>query len=261
MQTTGNTMLITGGGSGIGRALAEAFHRLGNRVIVAGRRQALLDALAQANPGMETLVLDVEDPRAIERAAAEVASRFPDLNVLVNNAGIMRVEDWRAEAVDVTAAESIVATNLLGPIRLTAALLPVLRRQSRSTVMTVSSGLAFFTLASTPTYSATKAAVHAWSDALRYQLQGTSVGVVEIVPPYVQTELLGEQQASDPHAMPLAEFVAEVMEILQTQPDAREVLVKRVLPLRFAAEQGIEKYHEQFRGFNDAFAAQLASRP
>ncbi|RDU98242.1 SDR family oxidoreductase [Trinickia dinghuensis] len=257
MQVTGNTILITGGGSGIGRALAEAFHRRGNEVIIAGRREDTLRKVADANPGMKTAVLDVGDPQGIERFAARMAEEFPTLNVVVNNAGIMQLENWRAEKVDLSTAEATITTNLLAPIRLAAALLPQLKRQAQSTIMTVTSGLAFLTLAHTPTYSATKAAVHAFSDALRYQLRETNVGVVEIAPPYVQTELMGERQANDPQAMPLAEFIDEVMSILETQPNVREVLVKRVYPLRFAAEQGYEKYMAQFHGFNDHFGAAL----
>jgi len=254
MQISGNTILITGGGSGIGRALAEAFHRRGNKVIVAGRRQAALDAVREANPGIATATLDVTDPQDIARFAAQIARDYPTLNALLNNAGIMQPEDWRAADVNTGIAEATIATNLLAPIRLTAALLPLLRKQSKSTVLNVSSGLAFLPLAITPTYSATKAAIHSFSDSLRYQLKGTNVDVVEIAPPYVQTELMGEQQASDPNAMPLAEFIDEVMSILESQPDAHEVLVKRVHPLRFAAEQGREAYAKQFAGLNDHFA-------
>ncbi|MGG1945764.1 SDR family oxidoreductase [Trinickia sp. NRRL B-1857] len=257
MQVTGNTILITGGGSGIGRALAEAFHRRGNEVIVAGRREQALREVADANPGMKTAVLDVQDAKSIEAFAARMAEQFPTLNVVINNAGIMQLENWRADHVDLTTAEATITTNLLAPIRLSAALLPQLKRQARSTIVTVTSGLAFLTLAHTPAYSATKAAIHAFSDALRYQLRDTNVGVVEIAPPYVQTELMGEQQASDPQAMPLAEFIDEVMHILETQPEAREALVGRVHPLRFAAEQGYEKYTAQFHAFNDHFGAAL----
>jgi uncharacterized oxidoreductase len=255
MQTSGNTILITGGGSGIGRALAEAFHRRGNRVIVAGRRASALDDVARANPGVEAVVLDVTDPQDIVRVAAKIAGEYPTVNVLINNAGIMQPEDWRATDVDVGIAEATIATNLLAPIRLTAALLPLLRKQAKSTVLNVSSGLAFLPLAFTPAYSATKAAVHSFTESLRYQLAGTGVDVVEIIPPYVQTELMDEQQANDPNAMPLAEFIDEVMSILDAQPGVREVLVKRVLPLRFAAEQGYDGYARQFAGLNDHFAA------
>ena len=255
MQTTGNTILITGGGSGIGRALAEAFHQCGNQVIVAGRRQAALDAVAQANPGIRTAALDVRDPQDIRRFAARIAADFPALNAVVNNAGIMRIEDWQTAEIDLSTAEATIETNLLAPIRLTAALLPHLRKQPRATVLNVSSGLAFLTMANTPAYSATKAALHAFSDALRYQLKDTGVDVIEIVPPYVQTGLMGEKQASDPNALPLADFISEVMQILDTQPDVHEVLVKRVLPLRFAAEQGYAGYVKQFTAYNDQFAS------
>lgn len=238
MRMTGNTILITGGGSGIGRGLAEAFHARGNRVIVSGRRRAALDDVTAANPGMAALELDVADPADVARFAAEVVRLHPGLDAVVHNAGIMKPEDATAEGWDAATAEATVATNLLGPIRLTAALLPHLRSRPRSAVLTMSSGLAFVPLAATPTYGATKAAIHSWSVALRRQLRGTATEVIEIAPPYVQTELMGEHQASDPRAMPLGAFIAEVMDILERRPDAEEVVVERCRPLRFAAEDG-----------------------
>ena len=159
MNISGNTILITGGGSGIGHALAEAFHAKGNQVIVAGRRPGALDETTAANPGMRSAVLDIEDRDAIPAFAARIAAEFPTLNVLVNNAGIMRRETLTASPVDLATAEATVATNLLGPIRLTAAFLPHLRRQPGATVLMVSSGLAFVPIAITPTYCATKAAI------------------------------------------------------------------------------------------------------
>ena len=237
MNITGNTILITGGGSGIGRALAEALQAKGNTVIVAGRRQAALDEVTTANPGMQSITLDIQDKAGIESFAREVVARFPSLNVVLNNAGIMKPENVPA-ADNLAIAEETIATNLLGPIRLTTALLPHLIAQPRAAVLTVSSGLAFVPLAATPTYSATKAAIHSWSLGLRQQLKGTSVEVIEIAPPYVQTELLGPHQASDPEAMPLAEFTEEVMSILETQPEATEVIVERCKPLRFAEANG-----------------------
>jgi uncharacterized oxidoreductase len=146
-------------------------------------------------------------------------------------------------------------TNLLGPIRLTAAVLPHLQKQPHATIMTVSSGLAFIPMALTPTYCATKAAIHSWSQSLRYQLKSTNIEVVELVPPYVQTELMGSQQAADPRAMPLKDFLAEVIEIIKTQPNATEILVERAKPLRFAASSGEEKYDAFFKQFNDAMMA------
>jgi uncharacterized oxidoreductase len=255
MQMTGNTILITGGGSGIGRALAEAFQKLGNQVIIAGRRKSLLDAVTAENPGMKSAVLDVQDPAKLKAFTNEIAAKFPSLNVLINNAGIMKPENLNKEPLDVADAEATIVTNLLAPIRLTASLLPLLKKQPHSTVMTVSSGLAFVSMAMTPTYCATKAAIHSYTQSLRYQLKNTTIEVLELVPPYVATELMGSHQSKDPRAMPLAEFITEVMEILKTQPEAKEICVKRVYPLRFAAEQGQGKYEEQFRGFNDSVAA------
>jgi uncharacterized oxidoreductase len=252
MNLTGNTILITGGGSGIGRGLAEAFHKLGNQVIIVGRRRQVLDKTIAANPGMSGVELNIEDAASIRVFADRVAKDFPSLNVVVNNAGIMRPENLQAEQVDLADAEATITTNLLGPIRLTAALLPLLKRRPRATVMTVTSGLAFIPLALTPTYCATKAAIHSYSQSLRYQLKSTSVEVVELVPPYVQTELMGSGQLVDPRAMPLKEFLAEVMEIIRTQPNAPEILVERVMPLRFAELNGEEKYEAFFKSFNDA---------
>ena len=237
MNITGNTILITGGGSGIGRALAEAFHKAGNQVVIAGRREALLNEVTTANPGMEALLLDIQDKDDVAAFARQAVESFPALNAVIHNAGIMRSEAV-ATGDFLETAEDTIATNLLGPIRLTAALLPHLLRQQRAAILTVSSGLAFVPLATTPTYSATKAAIHSWSMALREQLKATPVEVIEIAPPYVQTELLGPQQAVDPAAMPLAEFIAEVMALLESQPETGEIIVERCKPLRFAAENG-----------------------
>ena len=251
MQTTGNTILITGGGSGIGLALAQSFLSLGNKVIIAGRRQQVLDAATAANPGMASAVLDIEDPAAITTFATKLTKDHPTLNVVIHNAGIMRPENLLTQS-GVADSEAMVATNLLGPIRLTAALLPHLQQQAHATIMTVTSGLAFIPLALTPTYCATKAAIHSWSQSLRYQLKSTNVEVLELAPPYVQTELMGPGQASDPRAMPLDKFIAEVMNILTTQPNATEILVETVKPLRYAEQNGPEKYAAFFANFNNA---------
>jgi uncharacterized oxidoreductase len=243
-------ILITGGGSGIGRGLAESFHKLGNQVIISGRRKNVLDEVTAANPGMKSLTLDIEDPAGVKAFAAKVIAEFPKLNVVVHNAGIARMEKLK-EQKDVSDAEAMVATNVLGPIRLNAALLPHLLKQPRATIITVSSGLAFVPLAPSPTYSATKAFLHSYTLSLRHQLKGTKVQVIELPPPYVQTELGGAQQAIDPRAMPLSEFIAEVMDILTTRPDATEVVVKRCESLRFAAETG--NFDQAFEGVNSMF--------
>ena len=247
MNLIGNTILITGGGSGIGRALAEQLHQRGNQVIIAGRRPTALDAVAAANPGIHSIVLDVEDPADIHSAVSRLTQGFPALNVLVNNAGIMRREDIQKAPTD--DAESMVATNLLGPIRLTAALMPHLLKQPSAAILNVSSGLAFVPLAATPTYCATKAAIHSYTQSLRYQLQDTAIQVIEIIPPWVATELMGATP-SDPRAMLVEAFINETMQLLAT--GAEEICVERVLPLRRVSATGNEAAF--FKTFNDAMS-------
>jgi uncharacterized oxidoreductase len=250
MNLTGNTILITGGGSGIGRGLAEELLKLGNQIVIAGRRKHALDETTAANPGMKSLTLDIESPTAIREFAVKAVADFPTLNVLINNAGIMRAEKLLDQRPDLADAESIVATNLLGPIRLTAALLPHLKQQPHATIMNVSSGLAFVPLVFTPTYCATKAAIHSYTESLRYQLRATNIEVLELAPPYVATDLMSG--ASDPRAMPLGKFIAEVMGILKTEPTPAEICVENVNGLRFAERQG--RYDATFNGLNAAMA-------
>ena len=255
MKLTGNTILITGGGSGIGRGLAEAFHKLGNQVIITGRGKQKLDDTTAANPGMKSLQLDVADPAAISTFAATAAERFPALNVLINNAGIMQNEDVTRPGTDV--AQEHIAINLLGPIRLTSALLPLLLKQPHATIMTVSSGLAFLPIFPNPTYCATKAAIHSYSQTLRQQLAGRNVQVTELVPPYVQTHLTGQQQANDPNAMPLDAYISETMALLQANPNCHEVIVDRVKLQRNAEREG--RYDATFEKLQQ-FAAERAKQ-
>jgi uncharacterized oxidoreductase len=250
MNLSANTILITGGGSGIGRGLAEALHALGNQVVIAGRRKHALEETTAANPGMKSLTLNIESPAAIREFVAQIVADYPALNVLINNAGIMRLERLLAQQPDLADAEAIVTTNLLGPIRLTAALLPHLQKQPHSTIINVSSGLAFVPLALVPTYCATKAAIHSYTQSLRHQLKSTAIEVLELVPPYVQTNLMNG--AEDPRAMPLDKYIAEVMEILKTSPTPTEICVEKVTPMRFAAESG--KFDAIFQGLNAAWA-------
>ncbi len=202
---------------------------------------------------MRSLTVDMADPASIRSFAAELAGNHPSLNVLINNAGMMRPESLLAPVADSAEAEAHIATNLLGPIRLTAALLPLLQKQTHATVMMISSVLGFVPWAAAPTYCATKAAIHAYAQSLRYQLKETPVEVLDLIPPYVATTLLGDQMAGDPRAMPLAEFIAEVMDILKTQPGATEICVDRARSLRNAAEGGREIYERAFQGLNTAW--------
>jgi uncharacterized oxidoreductase len=252
MQMTGNTVLITGGGTGIGRGLAERLHRLGNQVVIAGRRREPLQEVATANPGVQILSLDQADPADIRRFATELTDHYPDLNVVINNAGIQRVEDLATSGPGT--AEQTVTINLLGAIRLTAALLPSLLKKPRAAIVNVTSGLAFMPSALTPTYCATKAALHSYTQSLRFQLRETSVQVIEIIPPQVQTALQGER-GFDPRGMPLDEYITETMTLLQTQPQAEEILVDRVKGFRFAERDGA--FDEIYPAFNEAITASV----
>ncbi|MBJ3775310.1 SDR family oxidoreductase [Acuticoccus mangrovi] len=251
MKMTGNTMFVTGGTSGIGRALAETFHDRGNRVVVAGRRQDLLDTMTAERPGLVGMKVDVTDRTALAHAAQTVHAAFPDLNVLVANAGVSRPEDMTAENWDISDAEAVVETNILGVLRTTAAFLPILKRQPRATIMATSSALAFVPRADFPTYCASKAFLHSWLTSLRHQLRNGPVEVLELSPPYVQTALTGAQQASDPRAMPLADYVAEVMRLLEAGNHPRgEVLLERDFPRRWAERDG--QYEAIFAAMNPA---------
>ena len=248
MKLTDNTILITGGGSGIGQALAEKFHANGNKVIITGRNQAKLDAVTASNPGMEALALDVSDSDAIIAFAKILKQNYSDLNMVIHNAGIMETE--KIGESDIAVAESQIITNLLGPIRLNSVLLPILFDQPESTIMTVTSGLAFLPLSLNPTYSATKAAIHSYTQSLRYQLKDTSVEVIELVPPYVRTTLTGKRQANDPAAMPLEDFITEVWSILEKDPNVEEICVERVQMQRTAESSG--EYSTRYKNFNDS---------
>jgi uncharacterized oxidoreductase len=235
MKTTGNTILVTGGGSGIGLALAQRWHDAGNKVIVTGRNAAKLEAAIAGRPNMSAMSLDVTDADAIAAFAKEIVAKFPDLNVLVNNAGIMNAEDVSTKR-DLAQAEATVVTNILGPIRLIDALVDHLSAQADSAIVNVTSGLAFVPFPKAPTYSATKAAIHSYSVALRIQLEG-KVEVIELAPPAVRTDLTPGQSTREGY-MPLDEFADEVISLFAVEPTPEEILVQNVLPLRNAEANG-----------------------
>lgn len=242
MKITGNTIFITGGSSGIGRALAEALHRRGNKVIVSGRRRSLLDEVVAANPGMAAIELDMLDAASIERAAAQLIRDYPALNVLINNAGIMQ-PDNAAGRIDDALLVSTVETNLIGPIRMTSALLDHLKTKNDAVVAYTTSVLAFVPLAMTAVYSSTKAALHSYIMSQRFRLRDTSVRVLEIAPPWVRTDLMNSREAEQ--AMPLDAFIDETIAVLDT--DANEVLVEGAKLFRGNPGPG---EHELVNGFN-----------
>lgn len=248
MKHTGNTIFITGGGTGIGRGLAEASLKAGNTVIISGRRKEKLDEVTAANPGMHSIVMDVESAESINAVAKELIAKFPELNVVINNAGVMSMDNVNGP-VDDAQVTSIVTTNLLGPIRVTSAFIEHLKSKPAAAVAYTTSGLAFTPLAGAATYNATKAAIHSYVLSLRYLLAGTGVKVVEIIPPYVQTELGGERQLNDPRAMPLKDYIEETMKLLAEDHD--EILVERVKPLRNNAGPHEHAFVKQF---NDMMA-------
>ncbi|MEI8407504.1 MULTISPECIES: SDR family oxidoreductase [unclassified Kribbella] len=233
MKTTGNTIFMTGGTSGIGLGLARRFRDLGNTVIISGRRKDLLDRIA-AEDGIEGITLDVADPDSITAAAETVTTNHPDLNVVITMAGIMQVEDLHDPA-HLAVSEEIITINLLGTIRTITAFTPHLLKQPSPALLTVTSGLAFVPLVITPTYNATKAAIHSYTQSLRLQLADTPLQVIEVAPPAVQTALLNQE--NDERAMPLDEYLTETVELLQKYPDADEILVDRVRFLRDAERE------------------------
>ncbi|MEM5431073.1 SDR family oxidoreductase [Cupriavidus oxalaticus] len=247
MKLTGNTIFITGGGSGIGRGLAEALHKLGNQVIISGRRAERLQATIDANPGMRAVSLDITDPLDIESVAARLIADHPGLNVLINNAGIMH-PDGAGGPVDDALLKATVETNLLGPIRMTSALIEHLKTQDDAVVANVTSVLGFVPLALTAVYSATKAALHSYTLSQRFLLRNDKVSVIEIAPPWVRTELMNSSEEA--RAMPLDAFIAGAIEQLGTE--ANEILVGPAVDMR--ANPGPNE-HAWVNAFNDSMVA------
>ncbi|MGH7103667.1 MAG: SDR family oxidoreductase [Acetobacteraceae bacterium] len=242
MKLSGNTIFITGSSSGLGRALAEAFHKCGNKVIISGRRRANLDAIVAANPGMASVALDVADPASIDRAAARLLTEYPDLNVIFNNAGIM-LPDQAGGRIDDKLMVGTITTNLMGPIRMTSALVEHLKCKEDAVIAYTSSALGFVPMAITAVYSATKAALHSYALSQRFLLKDAGVRVLEIAPPWVRTDLMNSREAE--LAMPLDQFIRETMSVLAT--DADEIVVDGAKAFR--ANPGPNE-HALVNGFN-----------
>jgi uncharacterized oxidoreductase len=244
---TGRTILITGGGSGIGRGLAEALHAAGNHVIIAGRREAALNDVVAVNSGMTAMPLDVADPEAVSYAARHLLTEYPVLDTIIHAAGVGYVDDLGGSIDD----DELTATfdiNVLGPVRLSAALLGHLRKQPDAAIIYVTSMLAYLPYAETALYSASKAALHAIVLAQRYRLRDTNVRIIEIAPPLVATQFAGNYR--DPRAMPLASFIAETMRALKEPSD--EVLIPTARARRDSLRTG---ELEAVTAFNDRMGA------
>lgn len=247
-----NVILVTGGGSGIGRGLAEALHDRGNQVIIAGRRQAQLDLVTAPRPGMASIALDLADPASIRAAAARVVADFPALNMLINNAGLQHIGDPGREVDDAKLVETI-DVNLLGPIRLTSALLGHLKAQPAATIVNVSSMLGYLPLAAVAAYCASKAALHSWTLSQRYALKDSNVAVIEVSPPYVQTDLLDGRGKADPRAMPLDAFIAETMAALESGAEEAYVEIARSRrdALRIDELGAATRFNDMLAGMHD----------
>ncbi len=246
MQLSGNTILITGGGSGIGAALAHRFHDLGNTVIIAGRRKEVLEKTIGSRSNMHAMTLDIENAESVAAFADQLVTEFPDINVLINNAGISRYETLD-QSRDLADAETTITTNLLGPIRLINALIDHLIAKPNAVIINVGSGLAFVPFVEAPTYSATKAAIHNYTVAIREALKG-KIEVIELMPPAVQTDLTPGQSTREGY-LPLEEFIGEAMSLFQQQPTPPEILVQRAAFLRNAEAE--HRFDETLTALNE----------
>ncbi len=242
MDISNRTVFIAGGTSGIGAGLARRFHAAGSTVVVGGRRAAGLDDVG-------SVTVDVTDPASVLAARDEVLTAHPDLDLVVTMSGVMLTEDLRDPA-HVAQAEQSVAVNLLGTIRVVDAFTPHLLAQGHGDVLTVTSGIGFTPFPLMPTYGATKAAVHSYTESLRAHLAGTGVGVSELVPPAVATA--GQEQLN-PNALPLDAFLDEVVGLLSQDPTPHEVVVERALPLRWSERDGT--YDEMLAQRSQALAS------
>lgn len=235
MNRAGNTIFITGGSSGIGRALAHRWHDLGNKVIVVGRRRDALEETVEGRPGMMFYELDVDDSDAITSVTRRLVAEHPDLNILVSCAGISGAE-VPTTARNLSRAEKMVETNFLGPVRVIDALVDHLKGRPAAAIVVVSSGTGFVPYPAAPTYSASKAALHSYTVSLRALLRD-ALQVIEIIPPQVATDLM-EGLKDSPYSVPLEKFADDVMALLVAQPSADEIIVDEVKPFRFAERDG-----------------------
>jgi uncharacterized oxidoreductase len=249
MKTAGNTILITGGATGIGFALADAFSEAGNEVTICGRRQHKLDEAKRRLPKVHAIRCDVRDAKERSALFDWTTRNFPNLNIVVNNAGIQRQIDFRKGAKDLLAGEDEIETNLRAPVHLSALFIPHLMKQKEAAIVNISSGLAFIPLTAVPVYCATKAAIHSFSLSLRHQLRETSIKVFEIIPPIVDTELhkgARERRGQQDRGLKPEEIALATLHALGA--DDYEVAVGRSESLRMGARSDPEWLFQMMNG-------------
>jgi uncharacterized oxidoreductase len=239
MKRSGNTVLITGGSAGIGLALAETFLNEGNEVIICGRTRATLEEVQKRFPGINLIVADVSSPAGREVLTAEIADRFPNLNVLVNNAGIYSVSDFKDQGY-ISNLETEIATNLVAPIALIHQLLDILEKQSNATIINVTTGYVFIPSAQASSYSATKTGLRVITQSLRFKLRNTSIRVVEVIPPVVDTQMNRDKKVS---MMTPAVFAQKVFKGLVNGQDEIAIGVSKIgrIISRIAPKFGFHK--------------------
>jgi uncharacterized oxidoreductase len=245
LKLSGHTILITGGATGIGLALAQRLLQEGNRVIVCGRSDAALQKAQQNAPGLITRVCDVADRESRRSMVEWLEASHPSLNVVVNNAGVQYRRDFTGDAAMDTLDQEV-AINLTAPIHLIAELLPMLRTQEQGLIINVTSGLAFSPMADVPVYCATKAALHSFTLSLRHQLKATAIRVVEIAPPIVDTGLGGDTRSggvASSRMMPAEDFATEALAKLATDED--EILIGISVETRRQGEALFERMNNR----------------
>ena len=242
MKIKGNTILITGGATGIGFSLAEAFVDAGNEVIICGRRENKLKEVKDKLPQIHTRVCDLSKEKERKSLYDWVSSNFKDINILVNNAGIQRMVNLRKGTRDLFDGEDEIEINLTAPIHLSAYFIPLLLKRKEAAIVNISSGLGFVPIASMPVYCATKAAIHSFSLSLRHQLKDTSIKVFEIIPPIVDTELdkgaRGERGQQD-RGIPPSEVARATLKALEN--DEYELAVGMAENLRMGSRNNPEQ--------------------
>ena len=246
MKISGNTVLITGGATGIGLALAEAFFRKGNEVIICGRRKNKLLEAQKKLPKLHIKVCDISKDRNRKALFDWATSNFTNLNILVNNAGIQREIDLTQGIADLESGEDEIGVNLEAPIYLSALFIPHLIKQKESAIVNISSGLAFVPIAAMPVYCATKAAIHSFSLSLRHQLDVTKVKVYEVVPPIVDTELdkgARGQRGQDNRGIKPEEVAAATIKGVEN--DDFEIVIGMAQNLRMGARTNPEQAFKQ----------------